>query len=305
MTDFIPSESGTPIRQPSTANLMVDSNDKTGQTVWSFNINRPNSILNGYFTRIGLTELQLKWDIPAISNDLSSNTIAIDVSGQTLRTITFGNSQVITAAAVIDALVTRVNDLSGSNGFFLKVVGYNTASGNVNYNTQLQGNVKGGGTSGGYFRFNSGILSRALGINSTTYQLYAQPYPDLRPFRYIDFVSRQLTYNQALKDASTNPAYVDVLQRWYFSDDQTTAIDKYGFPIYQGYNNFAIRRTFNPPKQILWQPNQPIGQLSFEIYGQLWQQTGTTLAANYKYNVININNAYTTAFALTLQVSET
>jgi hypothetical protein len=276
------------------------------QTPWAFTIARPNSILNGFFSRIGLTELQLKWDIPAISNDLSSNSIQLDISGapQQLISITFGNSQVITAAAVVDSLLQRINDLSGSTNFYVKAVTYNTNSGSINYNTQLQGFQKSGGTSAGYFRFRSSVLSRALGIYNAAYQVYVQPYPDLRPFRYIDFVSRQLTYNQALKDASTNPAYVDVLQRWYFSDDQTTAIDKYGWPIYQGYNVFSIRRAFNPPKQILWQSNQPIGQLGFEIYGQLWQQTGA-LANNYLYNVVNINNYYSTAFALTLQVSET
>ena len=312
MTDFIPHESGQPIRMPSTANLFVDSSDRAVPppispalpSPWAFTIARPNSILNGYFSRIGLTELQLKWDIPAISTDLSSNVAVIDISGQALRTITFGNSQVITAAAVIDALVTRVNDLSGTTNFFLKVVNYNVSpAGKINWNTQLQGNQKAGGTNGGYFRFNASNLTTALAINNTAYSQYIQPYPDLRPFRYIDFVSRQLTYNQALKDASTNPAYVDVLQRWYFSDDSATPTDKYGFPIYQGYNVFSIRRAFNPPKQILWQPNQPIGQLAFEVYGQLWQQTAQ--AALYTYNVISIPNYFTTNFALTLQVSET
>ena len=32
-----------------------------------------------------------------------------------------------------------------------------------------------------------------------------------------------------------------------------------------GYSPFSIRRTFNPPKQIKWSPNQPIGQLSFRV----------------------------------------
>ena len=34
-----------------------------------------------------------------------------------------------------------------------------------------------------------------------------------------------------------------------------------------GYTRFVRRRLYNPPKQIKWQPNQPMGNLSFQVYG--------------------------------------
>jgi hypothetical protein len=43
------------------------------------------------------------------------------------------------------------------------------------------------------------------------------------------------------------------------------SVDKYGFPIYQGYTPFVARRYLPFPKQIKWDSNLPIGQLNFEI----------------------------------------
>jgi hypothetical protein len=100
--------------------------------------------------------------------------------------------------------------------------------------------------------------------------------PDLRPYRYIDFVSSQLTYAQDLKDNSTAPTSRDVLCRWYFADDQLPTLDEYGFPILMGYTLFTYRRIFNPPKQIKWDSNQPVGNLAFEVYGD----TGSILPAS-------------------------
>jgi hypothetical protein len=33
-----------------------------------------------------------------------------------------------------------------------------------------------------------------------------------------------------------------------------------------GYTAFWLRRIFNPPKQIRWSAEQPIGQLDFQVY---------------------------------------
>jgi hypothetical protein len=75
-----PTENGVPIRPPSVANLQVDSTDRRGfstlgapynagfstfslpvntQSPFDFVIARPNSILNGFFTRVANTELVL------------------------------------------------------------------------------------------------------------------------------------------------------------------------------------------------------------------------------------------------------
>jgi hypothetical protein len=57
-----------------------------------------------------------------------------------------------------------------------------------------------------------------------------------------------------------------------------------------GYTPFCARRTFNPPKQIKWSPNQPIGNLAFQV-----------LAATGE---IYPNESLLSAWQMTLQVSE-
>ena len=62
--EFVPSEKAFPIRVPSTANLMIDSADRDADMFLfpnSFSIIKTNSILNGFFTRVGTTEVVLDW----------------------------------------------------------------------------------------------------------------------------------------------------------------------------------------------------------------------------------------------------
>lgn len=301
MSDFIPTEKGVPIRMPSTANLCVDSLDSygdlsgnlPGQSVWNFTIQPKNSIFNGFFTRIGLTEIALKWDTPNISSRIGNNTLLLDISGAGANpyTLTFPNQFANTAADILDGIKNYVNDISGTTGGFTFTIsnGQNTLRPST---YQMIGSRT--------FKFRDTTLAQQMNIYSSSYQLYVEPTaPDLRPFAYIDFVSPNLTYNQDLKDGSTNKNVVDVLQRFYFAEE-FTAVDKYNFPILLGYSPFVIVRAYNPPKQIKWSAQQPIGQLQFQLYGQLVALDKTT---NRQYGLINLNG-YGTSYNLTLQVSE-
>jgi len=323
MTSLYTSEKAITIRQPATANLFVDSTDRydlsgnntTSSTPFNFQITRNNSIMNGFFTRIGLTELNLNWDVPNISSDASSNLILLDVSGSAIQKIKFSNQFVNTAAAFYDGLIKSVNDLSGTTNFYLTTTGAGTTTpitvtpaGSFDLSFKMVGNVKGGGTNGGYFRFGYTALAKQASIITTAYSRYVQPTnPDFRLFRFIDFVCPQLINNQRLKDATTNFFVEPVLARWYFADEQDNTYDKYNFPILQGYSPFCIRRAFNPPKQIRYESNIPIGNMRFQLYGELWTRSvtgfGTTSQIVYPYQLINLSG-YNTNYCATLQVSE-
>ena len=65
---------GTTIREPSTANFLIDSYDRpTTQTASNFTIAKKNSLFNGFFTRFGVAEVVLDWGIPNISLELYAN----------------------------------------------------------------------------------------------------------------------------------------------------------------------------------------------------------------------------------------
>jgi hypothetical protein len=103
-------------RQPATANLMVDSADRTSSQFGlanNFQIAKPNALINGFFNRIGLTELTLEWFTPNISSALNNNKLTIDISGANADTGTGSLPANLpdgfyTVAEVLDRLVASL-----------------------------------------------------------------------------------------------------------------------------------------------------------------------------------------------------
>lgn len=270
MATYLPPEKGTTIRMPSTANLMIDSADgprEAGLRVnpWDFQITKSQSILNGFFTRIGATEVVLEWNRPNISADLSNNVLVFDVSGASPVTYSVGVSD---GFYTVEALLTTLQSV-------IEVATPHTMDITVGLSGEPV-SISFPGTPGVSFKASNLAFALGLGLPSPPQNVVypSSPYNtdfyllnvDLRPYRYIDFTSIQLTYNQDLKDGATNNANRDVLCRWYFSWETEPALDAYGFPILMGYTPFTVRRLFNPPKQIRWNNDQPIGNLAFQVY---------------------------------------
>lgn len=289
MSTFLPAEKGTTIRMPSTANLMIDSTDRDTRfaSPANFQITRPQALLNGFFTRIGTTEVVLEYN----SFNISGATLTVDVSGGATPTYAAfaGN---YTVANLMDFVAARLtNALAGSTW---AIVPFNGGNGFPGARIAL--------TSATPVAFQlRGKVAELLGIDGISYITYntnGGPFVrmnvDLRPFRYLDFVSPELTYNQDLKDSSTALGVRDVLCRWYMAWDQAPEYDVYGFPILMGYKPFQLRRIFSPPKQIRWDNIQPLGNLTFQVFdntGSLATLTSST-------------GQYQTNWLMTLQISE-
>jgi hypothetical protein len=305
MASFVPAEKAQVIRYPSTANLMIDSKDRATPTTtscWDFQITRTNSILNGYFTRIGTTEVILEWFYGNASvigtidvfNDDTSTTETIDLNPTPSDPVFYTYEQALNAFVELCNVAFGYSSWSPgtappATGFYVvtnlpvttspSTVGVALNVANVPTDISFSG---------------PGIVQ--MGFVDAT-QLSIQPIynPDLRAVRYLDFVSSQLTYNQSLKDSSTDNVARDVLCRWYFAWDVQPVLDGYGFPILMGYTSFTARRIFNPPKQIRWDPQQPLGNLGFQVYDDQDRLFSTVDDPG----VLNKNN-----WLMTLQVSE-
>jgi hypothetical protein len=305
MVDYVPTEKATPIRQPSTANLMIDSEDDitdanglfvgtAGYNGSKVRINRNSSILNGFFTRIGTTELVLDWAVPNISASIGNNTFTVLQSPATEVSITLGTSY-YTVEEALDQIVVELNDAGTLNGTFSIV--------SNNGQVLLSNDVSG-------FDIGDEILAAQLGFEilegmATDKIVGARAPADLRLFKYLDFVSPELTYCQDLKDSSTSIPVKDVLARWYMAYDTYSISDGYGFPILMGYKPFVVRRAFNPPKQIRWEPNLPIGQLSFEVYGRVATEIAVgALSYTFKSPYVLAAVGGNLSWLMTLQVSE-
>ena len=242
MSQFTPAEKGTTIRQPSTANLMVDSADRNTDVypdAADFVINKKQSILNGFFTRVGLTEHVLEWSYPNINSDLSNNVLIVNNGTNDFSIVV--PSGFYTAKQLLDAVVAAGNALPVT-GVTLSVGAPSATQPYASLDGTAAFSIVGGAMASMLFP----AISTPIGPSTVIPVLD----PDLRPFRYLDFVSEKLTYNQDLKDDATNLQNRNVLTRWYMAFDQPPALDAYGYPILMGYSAFVIRRIFNPPKQI-------------------------------------------------------
>lgn len=271
-------EKGTTIRQPSTANLMIDSLDALTEALQNpglMSFTSKQAFVNGFFTRVSLPEMALECSIPnVVGTDLSGYQFAVDISGTSSGTICYVPNGFYTVAEFLDAVAASMNatGLFGTVSIVTNTI--NVASPQLSSQVAIQAT--------GGFRFSTiqpgtnfiGRIQSVLGV--TTGGAYSVRKrvgiaPGLTNYwiRYLDFISPQLTYTQDLKDSNTTGTPYDVLLRWYFNRTDTQSVpDKYGFDIPYGSSPISERRVWNPPKQIKWDSNLPLSNFSIELYFQ-------------------------------------
>jgi hypothetical protein len=260
-------------RPSSTANFLIDSADRDQEAYPSsgtFQIVKKQSIFNGFFNRMSVQEVVLDWGIPNISLVAENDTFTIDyddnVNPAVEHTISLPTG-FYSAEQALDTIVSQLNVSVGTPGAFV------ISSGNTGVYLDIDQAVVPGGT---FEILSTSALNQPNNLAeeifatsqidngfSASYPIIA---PRILPYRYLDFVCSQLTYNQELKDADTSEQSRDVLYRWYFGWDQETSYDGYGFPVLQGYRSFVARRLIAYPKQIRWASVQPVGNLTFQVY---------------------------------------
>ena len=295
------------IRYPSVANLMVDSADRNTAiypNANNFSINRPYSMLNGSFTRVGTTEIVFEWNYPNITstNGAPGFSLSWTPTGGTSTSIAIALvSGFYTISELLNAMKTAMNLVTGTTGLTWSLAANTTGGAILSYTpttsavTFSQPNPP--------FVTATKFIKQLFGADPATNVgpgiFQTSQFIDLRPYRYLDIISPTLTYAQNVKDASTANIVRDVLCRWYFDyDNETTSYDDFGFPILMGYKPFYIRRIYNPPKQIKWDNNIPIpGVIEFAVYDNNGVLATPYIASN-GFLIGQFN------FLLTLQVSE-
>jgi hypothetical protein len=251
--------------------------DNTVTSSGDFLISKNQSLFNGFFKRLALQEIVLDWGIPNIAEhplgggvivDMYTFSVTYDIgAGDVTVTITLPQG-FYNVEQCLDAIVLELNTSIGVPNFFQ----VNTTASPPLVFLVLNQTLNPGRTftinsNGGEYNLPIKLFGQRQ-VDLAPLAQYQIGAPDIRPYYYIDFVSPQLTYNQDLKDNTTAETQRDVLYRWYFAEDNVPQdYDGYGFPIYQGYRPFISRRLIAYPKQILWNPSQPIGQVSFQVYG--------------------------------------
>jgi hypothetical protein len=287
----------TTIRQPSTALLTIDSADRFADQVdrryslvydprnkprnfsaYDFTITKNESIMNGFFTRIGVSEVVFPWSIPNINSQTNKMTVRVDNSGVITDYSGVLQEGFYTPYQLAAAIQTQVRLVPGLSGFvmdysprpftnsfvydtnniaidiaFLPIPYTNAVYSNNTQILQLFDLM-------GFTDDNSILAPGGVGV-ATLCQFT----------RYIDIVCNQLTYNQALKDTSSQRTVRDALCRVYLGDGDTMTTAtvaptdvSYCPP---GCAPLVLYRNYSQPKQIQWAPNQPVpGYLTFQVY---------------------------------------
>jgi hypothetical protein len=279
--------SATPIRFPSSANLNIDSlnrydnNPDSIATASDFTISQQTNILNGYFTRLAIVEMVVDWGVPNVTAYFNNNTLTFTVTGFPNPVVVEIDDGFYTIDAIMNEIVDQLNGLTNPNTF--SFTGPNGSKSLRCITT---------------YTLAESELAKQLTLNQDieidTDQIVS-PYLLPKELYYLDFVSPQLTYQQGLKDATTAKNTRDVLYRWNFAWSEQPQLDPSGYPIYQGYTAFNQRRYLSFPKQIKWTGTQPLGQLSFQVY----DTTGKILV----YNAPGENN-YEFEYQINILVSE-
>jgi len=325
------------IRQPSSSLLCIDSEDRNQDyTVsrmstsgpYDSTITKSESIMNGFFTRIGVTEVAFPWVIPNINPKTRSIIVNVTVNAGPIisRTLNLNPSFLRPselAAVMQSGIRTLFTDIASMAGFTmvygaLPVQGGGNALNNSNlpafeYNTNAAGTLIAFtpvpyNTTSYPFPNNTKQLFDILGFflpeNSTLAQIGTGGLTYCTPIRYVDIVCNQLTYNQSLKDAMSQQVVRDTLCRIYVSSAANQSAVSCTDPTFcpPGCAPTVIYRDFASPKLIQWLPNQPIGgYLKFEIV----DDAGAPLNESDPFGTgsgVPVGNK--TDWSLTLQVTE-
>jgi hypothetical protein len=283
---------------------------------YRFTITKNESLLNGFFTRLALTEIRFPWSFPNVDAQSFTDRIGITVGATTAIITLTGNWY--SPAELAAAIVTAWNTGPGA-----------AAQINLILNTGLQFYLT--ASDGTSLVSIFPLTVPELPVN--TYQLFdmmgwtnfntipalyqlSGPGENLLWTDYVDIVCTSLTYNQALKDSSTSTVQRDIIARIYLTDGdspfnypQSTVTNnttggtgagvQYVGPLTRGSRPFLIYRQFQKPKEIRWNKQQPIGQCVFEVY----DDKGRNLADLFP-STSSFSDSQSTDWNMTLLVTE-
>jgi len=290
------------VRPSSTALFCVDSADRYASYQarasapsgpYDFVISKNESLLNGFFKRIALTEVVFPYYIPNINS--KTDMIQFSDNGGPLQTITIPAGGFYSPATLASTLQGLLITASGNAGFTVSYKNgvFAFATNNTDTLAFARGNYGGLGARLGEFQLYDLLNLSGPGVNGQTVAstTLTSGVTRCRYTEYIDIVSSQLTYNQDLKDGSSDPIVRDSIARIYIEDETSPVIPVYNSTTsavvmtqdtaIPGTYPFTIYRKFPLPKQIMWNNRQPLGNLTFQVYDDKGQPLSAHLGAVY------------------------
>lgn len=338
--------SGTPIRPAATAIMTIDTNDRAKYATGTRTdtdlpnnvyINKQQSLINGYFTRISLTEANLQWNTPNViaASGYANNTLTLSPGVAGTSGAPSGPSVQVSvregfytpnrlALALQVALNTFDNGVGNPPGVFgiaTWAVAYDSGSGRFVIVSGPPGAAPG-------FRILSltdpagaevqDDLTSIMGYIFPSQTFATGQYSSYAPMiytPYIDVISKQLTKKQNVNDNSTSfNTGTSLLARIYLSEPGVVSrADKSVGPDYVpdcaivGCQPFTLYREFTIPKQIFWDTKEFINVIDIQVRdsrGRLLYIPSRDVRA-LTATEFDAFSGDSTNYQFTLQVSET
>ena len=334
---------GMPIRQPAVSVLTIDTADRRSFDADGFRvdttspnqiyINKQQSLMNGYITRVALTELNMEWNIPNViaAGAWKNNTLLFERSDSATGAVL--ESKVIT----IDEGFYTPNELAATIQSRLNLVInpgptpvglFGVSNWEVVYNFNQDGAfiIRLGTVPAFYWRIHpqnqnsSDDLCNMMGLTTppkTFYKLLGGSYASMTYTPYFDIVSAQLTKKQNVNDNSTSVITGhNLLARIYLNNEgfrsRADATDATAEPKANavceivGVRPFSLYKAFQTPKQIYWDTKEFIAAIDLTLV----DYKGRVLYAPNQ-GAASVGDGFvaicgdSSEFQLTLQITET
>lgn len=291
------------------AELLVDSTDRydngyptvTGITTSSDWTTRLQQIvLNGYFTRLGVTQIQFHWNLP---------TIITGYNDQLVVQVTAGAGVGVGAVTIPQGYYTPTALATALQGLLNAQPTVGAATWTVTFSNLTGGFILSVAGAGSLFNiFNNPNLRGKRFLETAGLQYFTSPpaavfngnTPTMLPTRFVDICSSTLTKFQRVKDTTTlkNPTISNIIARIYpvapntrININGATALTDTNSP---GSYPFTICIDYNNPKWIKWEPQEALS--NFDL--QLRDQNGNLLPFD------TTNFSYGCEYQLTIVASE-
>lgn len=283
-------------RPPAYAELLVDSLDRyaqgfppalaqTSSSDWQTILQQ--IVLNGYFTRLAVTQIQFQWNLPTIIVGYNDTIrITIEETGQPDTTF---NLVIDEGYYTPDALAAEIEaeGIAGAPAGANFTCVYDTLFGGF----QIGVDVPGGFAVAIVAASPGNELNQARALSTTgLYTVAGLPPlpgftgapPTMLATRFVDICSTTLTKFQRVKDSTTlkNPTISNVIARVY-PTAPNTSVQTRGEYITDvtklpgnsiGSTPFSLCIDYNTPKFIKWSPEEALGNFDLQLrddFGQL------------------------------------
>jgi hypothetical protein len=314
---------GTPIRPPATAVMTIDSRDRikvdpaTGYridttTPYEIYINKQQTLVNGYFTRIAMSEINMQWNTPNViaSGPCKNNTLLLEQAAASGPGVVTGSFTLTVLEGFYEpsALATVIQGLLNAGGGAFGVATWTCTylpTGNKFVIADTSNTV--------FFRIrpqNVGFaddLCNLMGFSAPSTEFASRvvgSYATMIYTPYFDVVSDNLTKKQNVRDNSTSfLTGQNLLCRVYLSEP---GIGVNTAAACIGSTPFNLYREYSTPKQIYWDTKEFINVIDLRLV----DYKGRTLYSPPQVPATGAPGSVTTCgdaanFQLTLQVTET